>query len=301
MMAQLLLLASLLPLLVAPPIARWADGSPATRALVDRFVAVILGGLVLLHIWPDALLDGGAAALVVGLLGLALPFLFHGRLHALEERAFPGMVWLAFGGLVVHAALDGVALLAPEHEAASSSALLLALAVILHRLPTALALWWLTVPLLGRRAAITLLVAMGVATLVGFSVVGELLIGLSPGGLAIFEAGVAGMLLHVVLGHHRHHHHRPETADAEHQHVEHQHGEQGEIAEAAPWASVAGVVFGLVVLGGLSWLHPLTGGAEILDRLGDEPRWVLALLSVAAVAVLVAWWTARRRRSAAEH
>ena len=211
---QLLLIASLLPLLVGPFIAGYGLRSPFTRAFLDRFVVVALGGIILFHLWPVAITRAGWLAVISGLIGLMGPFLFHGILHDHEERASLAIIWIAFLGLAVHATLDGMALFGPdnhlehadhlEHAGAlkgEESIPLLALAVILHRFPMALAIWWLVSPVLGRRVAIGLLSGIAAATLLGYGIADRVMEGISGPGIAVFEAGVAGMLLHVVFGH----------------------------------------------------------------------------------------------------
>lgn len=247
----LLILGSILPLAAGPFLAQWADRAAAAKSVVDAFTAVSLGGLVVLHIWPHAFLSAGVWTLVGGLLGLLLPFLLHGTLHAHERKIYPGFVLLAFLGLAVHAALDGVALFSPlAEEAVSASAdhdpdhhghggaLLLALAVILHRLPMGLAVWWFAVPILGRRFAIFLLTAIAGATVLGFSFAGQLLVDLSMPAIAVFEATIAGMLLHVVMGHDHGHAERPS---------------QGTV----PWASAVGTLVGVALVVGLFKIHPM--------------------------------------------
>lgn len=278
MYSFLLLVLALLPLPLGPFIARWADRSEAARSTVDSFVAVTLGGIVLLYIWPEAYGVAGAGALASGLLGFALPFLFHGQLHAHEKRAFPGFVWLSFLGLALHALLDGVALFGPEvdsrHEHAGPT--LLALAVVLHRFPTALAIWWLVVPRLGRRSAVILLATVGGATVVGFFVAVRLLGLLSAPSLAVFQAAVAGMLMHVVFGH-------------EHRHAEHA------ASPAGRRTSAAGAVAGVALLVAVAQIHPMEqlypGRLESGDRALALARLVVPPLLLGSLI-----WTVRALR-----
>jgi len=253
----LLLIASLLPLLVGPIIARRAAQSVVARAFLSRFVVVALGGIILFHIWPLAFLKVGWLALVSGLSGLAGPFFFHGVLHKHEERASLALVWVAFLGLAIHATIDGVALFGPGEHLESATALaksdsvpLLALAVLLHRLPMALAIWWLVGPVLGRRVAVGLLLGIAFSTLLGFLVADRVMEGISGPGIAVFEAGVAGMLLHVIFGH------GPHNRKSVSQH-------RG--------AALAGAAGGLVTLAALFVTHPpeyLYGGPAGTSPLG---------------------------------
>jgi len=134
-------------------------------------------------------------------LGAALPWLFERRLHAArEEQAHAGSVLFAVGGLALHALVDGAALATPgvhEHGHVHDA---LALAVIVHRLPMGLLVWWAVSEVAGRAAVVSMLAVMAVATAVGYFASEPLLRQLPPFGIAIFIAAVAGALLHV-LGH----------------------------------------------------------------------------------------------------
>lgn len=281
----MLLLGGILPLAVGPLLASWAERSKATKSALDAFIAVSLAGIVLLHLWPHSFLVAGGWALAGGLVGLLLPFVLHGSLHSQEDRIYPAMVAIAFFGLALHAVLDGVALLSPlmseqahahpdhHHDAAhhgQGSAYLLAIAVILHRLPMGIAVWWLTVPVLGRRVAIGVLTTIAGATVLGFAVAGRILVDLSIPAIAIFEATIAGMLLHVVMGHehkhesleeaHGHTHHPAATHTHGHTHGHshtHAHSLGTAEREASPWASALGALAGLALVAGLFQVHPM--------------------------------------------
>ncbi|MEM6792413.1 MAG: hypothetical protein AAF725_00395 [Acidobacteriota bacterium] len=377
----LLLLGSLVPLALGPLLATWADRSGTAKAAVDAFIAVSITGIVALHIWPHAFLVAGAWSLLGGLIGLLLPFLLHGALHAHERRFYPLLMGLALLGLALHATLDGIALFAPlldseaaqeeiytvhgksqaahaleekpaeleaaheesahqhaasehrtvhahgesdaahpmseaEHEhpeaghaeaahaahgevaheehahagdpeACEASAAagghhhhhdgmnasLLAGAVLLHRLPMGLAIWWLTVPILGRRVAISVLALIAAGTLAGFALGGALLPGLSAPAFSFFEATIAGMLMHVVAGHdHRHHHGAPRPQPT--------------------WAAAAGARMALARVGFRDRIHPaehrFAGGLDFQQTLTALALSVGPWL-ILAIAVQCAW------------
>ena len=324
LLSLILLLGGILPLVAGPFLAQWAENSRRTKAAFDAFIAVALGGIVILHLWPHAFLVAGLWALAGGLGGMLLPFLLHGSLHSQERKIYPAMIAVVVLGLAVHAILDGVALLSPlvvensggaveevagthdhdhfdhseieagEAEAAhegheedildphhhhQESATLLALAVILHRLPMGLAVWWLTVPVLGRRVAIALLGAMVAATVVGFGLAGQVLVDLTLPGIAVFEATIAGMLLHVVMGHehshgaHDHQHGAHDHGAHDHDHGAHDHGaheishdrggppdgpiDDPSFSEVDPRYSALGTVFGALLVAALGEVHPM--------------------------------------------
>jgi len=273
--AHLFLAASLLPLVIGPVAARLARRSAATSSALDAFVAVAVGGITVLHILPHAFLDAGSAALAAAVAGFLVPV----GLERVQERwrrgTRSGLVLLAFLGLGLHATVDGVALFVPggEHlaEAAGNGhshagASLLALAVILHRFPMALAIWWFAVPNLGRKVAVGLLAAIGVATVVGFTVADRLWLGLSSPGIALLQAAVAGMLLHVVVGHH--------------------HGVEGIPARGPRFASALGALAGAGVIAAMAGIHPLE--RLLPGELGTGVTFATLALA-AAPALLVAY------------
>jgi uncharacterized membrane protein YraQ (UPF0718 family) len=84
----------------------------------------------------------------------------------------------------------------------------LPLAVILHRFPVGLTIWWLLRPANPLWVPLAVLVGLAVSTAVGFFWGGEVTTNLSGQGVAWFQALVAGSLLHVVL-------HRPHARSSE--------------------------------------------------------------------------------------
>ena len=196
--AMELFVASLVPLL-AGPVLVWAlqRATWAIRAL-DAFVVVGIGGLVLLHILPHAIADAGPYAFVAAAIGVFLPLL-GGRLLS-GQAGLVRTTTLAVGivGLAVHAMLDGVAL-GGDHDHGHGS--LLGLAVVLHRLPVGLAIWWLVRPKLGVRVAVAAVAAIVLSSAVGFLGAHSAEAVFHGSALSIFQALVAGTLLHVVVGH----------------------------------------------------------------------------------------------------
>ncbi|WNG47629.1 hypothetical protein F0U60_28520 [Archangium minus] len=171
---------------VMAPFVEWCvrGRRPATAAL-EGLVFVALGGMVLVHILPHSLSLAGMGALgaAVGGLGLAL---------ALGRRlpSAAGLV-LAVVGLAVHAALEGRAL--SMHG--TGSGVLALLAVVLHRLPLGLGLWWLVRPVVGTLGASALLVTVALVGGMGMGWGGS---AFEPGllkGAALIQAFTAGAFL----------------------------------------------------------------------------------------------------------
>ncbi|QRK06810.1 permease [Archangium violaceum] len=171
---------------VLAPLVGWCvrGRRPATAAL-EGLVFVALGGMVLVHILPHSLSLAGMGALGAAGVGLGLALALGRKLPSAA-----GLV-LAVVGLAVHAALEGRAL--SLHGAGSGT--LAVLAVVLHRLPLGLGLWWLVRPVVGTLGASALLVTVALVGGVGLGWGGSVL---EPGLLrvaALLQAFTAGAFL----------------------------------------------------------------------------------------------------------
>ncbi|MSP90821.1 MAG: hypothetical protein EXR79_03300 [Myxococcales bacterium] len=172
----------------------------AGRALqaLDGFVLVSVGGLVLADVLPHALGHGGWLVLPIAVLGLVGPAILERALHRAAARVHTAALVLGLMGLVLHAGIDGLALAGSGDGGLRPQ---LATAVVLHRLPEGLTIWWLLRPVHGRKVALGALGLVAAATAVG-TLSG--MQGLAHGGaaelwLVALEALVGGSLLHVVL------------------------------------------------------------------------------------------------------
>jgi hypothetical protein len=219
-------------------------------------------------------------------------------------------------GLAVHAFLDGTVLVEHgDHGSHGAVEGLLGLGVVLHRLPVGLAIVWLVQPRYGLRGSLVVAaVLMGFSTL-GYAVGEAMLAGLAGQGMALFQAFVAGSLLHVVLhapggaeapcelgcghDHHDHVHHGPVTA-GEHGGHGHAHAHASAPVAVAGAAShgkshrLAGVgaLLGLALLVGLTLTHPVprtaaqelgSGSAFLTLALESAPALLLAFVAAALV------------------
>lgn len=211
---MLYLIATLLCVAAGPLFASLARRARATTIALDAFVLVVLGGLVLLHILPHAVEGAGLLALVAAAGAFTLASFAERGLHrhhherGTDHDGHAGfaprlIVGLALLGLFVHQLVDGVALAGADaaHDGgeAHEHGRVWAIAVLLHTLPKSIALWWIVAPLLGLRAATVMLVLMVVGTLAGFSIGEPLLETATPASIALFEALLAGTLMHVVM------------------------------------------------------------------------------------------------------
>ncbi len=102
------------------------------------------------------------------------------------------IVAIAGVGLILHAVIDGLALL-PEGGTG------LAYAIILHRVPVGMALWWVVRPNLGTPVTVAIFLMIALATAAGYWV-GDTVVQLAETQtLAFLQAFVSGSLLHVIF------------------------------------------------------------------------------------------------------
>ncbi|NMH66216.1 metal transporter [Shewanella salipaludis] len=203
---MLYLVASCIALLLGPLFYRYFSSGSGLQKGLDGFIFVSLGGLVLLHILPELLEHGGFAAIIFVVLGLWGPTASERLFHRYSEITHNLTLSLGVGGLLLHTITDGGAMVLAQQAGNSS---LLALGVILHRLPVGLAIWWLLKPQVGTRWASLVLTAMILLTGIGYFAGEQLLSQLSLDNTVYLQAFVTGSILHVVL-HQPHGQHEPD-------------------------------------------------------------------------------------------
>jgi len=186
---------SVAALLVGPAIHRVARREPVTMAALDNFVLVVVVGLVTLEIFPAALAQAGALALLSLLLGALGPALADGPLHRASHGTHAAALTLAIVGVVLHSITDGVALASAHAHGGDNHAL--EAAVIAHQLPVSVAVWWLLSPV-GPARATAAMIGLGLATVAGFVLADGLLAALDTAWLGALQALFAGFLLHVL-------------------------------------------------------------------------------------------------------
>lgn len=197
---MLLLVISLLALVGGPLLFRLADRAHWALLGLDGFIMVTVAGLVLMHVVPHSVEVAGPWALGMALAGFLGPGLIERHLHRAARSTHLATLLLACIGLLVHEFFDGVALGLPEaghgHDDESS---ILAIAVVLHRLPLAVTVWWLLRPVLGAAAAAGTLAGLGLATVAGFAFAGTVAPLMEEAWTGLLQCLVAGSLLHVVV------------------------------------------------------------------------------------------------------
>lgn len=227
----MLLTLSILALFLGPVTYRLLQRQPGWLDLLDAFIFVTISGLVLFHILPELLHQGGIVVLALTGLGLLAPSLVEKYFHKAANQALNTTLFLGVLGLVLHASIDGAVLLA---EQGNQTAWLLALGVLLHRFPVGLTIWWLLRPQYGAVLPFTVLISMSVATIAGAYYADLSVAQLDGQVLAWFQAFVMGSILHVVL-------HRP--------YLRHHKKHQSQDAKEYKYAAGVGSTLGLLALG----------------------------------------------------
>ncbi len=189
------LLMSILVLVLGPIIFRLARFGKFTLALLDGFILIMIGGLIFLEVIPHSIHMGGWFCVVFVAFGLFGPVVLEKRMEHIADKAHKGALYLALFGLGVHAILDGVALVGGEFGGSEH----MPIAIVLHRIPVAITIWWLVYPRMGAKLASFSLFWIAITTVVGFYIGKTGIEELEYQGLGFFQALIAGALLHVVV------------------------------------------------------------------------------------------------------
>jgi len=193
-------LAAIIALAAGVALVPIAHKRPAWMATLDGFMLVSVGGVLAMGLLPYSFQTAGWAAGLAMAVGLGLPMLLeHGHHH--DDHTHDSLAFLLITaiGLSVHAFLDGGAL-ATRHVSDGTHSQALEMGVLLHRLPMGVMLGMLG----GTRKRTQVWFAaaiVAVGTVAGFWVGLEALPMMGIQGLALFQALVAGTLVHVLYTH----------------------------------------------------------------------------------------------------
>jgi zinc transporter ZupT len=185
-------LLSTIALLAGPFVYALGRHNKVTERLLDVMIIAAIAWIIGVHIVPDAVQAAGWPALVVLVLGMAFPYVLRRIFHLATKAMHAALLFIAALALILHAVIDGIALLPGNGEE-------LGIAVILHRLPVGMAIWWTFRPAIGTRAAVAafalIIGATALAIYYGAPVV-ELA---ESRMLALFQVFVAGSLADMVI------------------------------------------------------------------------------------------------------
>lgn len=185
------LILSISALLLGPVIYAFGRTNNIARQILDGFIFITIAGIICVNIIPEALVIGGTPAIVFLILGILFPVIVERGFHGAFHEAHKLVLIVAALGLIVHAIIDGIALLPTQGNN-------LAHAVILHRLPVGMAIWWSLRPNLGLPVAIAAFATISAATAVSYILGGPLLELAEARSIAYVQAFVSGSLIHIV-------------------------------------------------------------------------------------------------------
>ncbi len=193
--ALVALVASIFALGLGPLLYRATRGTGKAVAFLDGLVVAAILCIVVLEILPHSLAAAGWTALLGLGVGIVGPSFAEGRFGM--QGTHRAALWVAVLGMALHAITDGLALSAVGVHSGNRA---MEYAVVLHRLPVGLAIWWLMVERKAQRSAAPWLVlgAVAAATILGFVLGATKVGGMNESSIGIFEAFVGGLLMHVV-------------------------------------------------------------------------------------------------------
>ncbi len=229
-----LLISSIIALIIGPVIAQLFRSKEYFKDLLDGFILTSIGGLILWHLLPEAFEEIGLWAILIFLLGAVLPGLLERGYHNLERSAHLMAVLMALGGIFTHTILDGIAF--SKASVVHGSGQQLAFAVIAHRLPVGLLIYWAIKPFWGYKGIFNVLLVMSLGTILGYSIFTFDVMQGSHGIIGYFQALVTGSLFHVVI-------HKPF-----HSHGSHENHSENEDEHHSKLAEIIGGLLGLGIL-----------------------------------------------------
>ena len=185
-------LLSTIALVAGPFVCVLGRHNKVTERAVDVLIIAAIAWIIGVHIVPDAIQVAGWTALAFLALGMAFPYLLRRIFHLASSAMHTALLLIAALALVLHAVIDGIALL-------PGSSNQLGLAVILHRLPVGMAIWWTFRPAIGTKIAIAAFALIIIATALAIYFGGPVIELTESRILALFQVFVAGSLADMVI------------------------------------------------------------------------------------------------------
>lgn len=214
------LVASIALLWAAPALYSLTDRHQKAHRIFERVVLVALAALVVVDILPESFGAVGWWAIAVCAVGLVLPSLVERVWHKLAHKVHWVPLLLGILGLALHAAIDGAAFVehGAGHEHAHGHLHSLPYLVLVHRFFEGAFIWWSLKPLAGKNWTVFVLALNAAFTVAGFFAGDFFFHDLEGDSVyALFQALVAGSLLHLAIdrhssGAHDHAHKKPHHA-----------------------------------------------------------------------------------------
>jgi uncharacterized membrane protein len=208
---------SVIALLLGPFVYLLANRRKISKQIFDGLIFITIAGIVCVYIIPQSIQIGGILAIIFVAFGLIFPYILENLFDRFVKEAHVLILILAIIGLIVHAIIDGIALLPSElinNETQLGSNIFglfqdrqLAIGVVLHRLPVGMAIWWSVQSNFGTRTTVAVFTLIIVCTAISYFL-SPYIIGFSEAkSLYFFQAFVAGSLVHMAAFGSSHDHH----------------------------------------------------------------------------------------------
>lgn len=201
---MLLLILSILLLAVGPLLSHFLHHQHSLIKWIDRITFICIALVLFVHVIPESVHHAGWLALVLLILGFGVPSLAEKALNKAAATVHKATLAVGMLGLAAHGMLDGLSL--TDNVSALSHGTLPAV-VLLHRIPVGQLIWALLRPSFGLPVALFVLALVAIATVLGYMTGHHYAYLLHGVYFSLFQALVAGAILHVVLfrGHvHKH-------------------------------------------------------------------------------------------------
>ena len=245
------LFASIFALGVGPLIYQTFGPMRRTDRVVSGFILVVIAGTLFIDVLPHTYENIGLTAIILAFIGFLGPTFIEKTFSRSANRTHILTIFLGILGLIIHASFDGAALFSDNmlentHNHTNNPDNL-SLAIILHRLPVGLTIWWLLKPLIGERLSLLTLLAMAIATGGGYALSMQITDIHTSNATSMLQAFISGSLLHVVL-------HKPHEDGCMHTGHTHAHKDESRISNwqlPNSW-ELAGMLIGLSVI---AYLH----------------------------------------------
>ena len=178
---------------------QWLRRGGFVAKAFDSLIIAVLVVLMAFLLIPESWAELGFGAIALILAGYLVPGLLEKLIKKAAHAFHVASLFIALGGLALHALLDGAALTIGHDGAASS----LSVAIVLHRLGVGMMLWMMVLPVFGKRVAFAVLGFVALATVGGF-LLSERVLGLEGAfAMSAIQALIIGMIVHSLI--HRSH------------------------------------------------------------------------------------------------
>ncbi len=200
---MLFLICSIVLLWAAPVVYSFTGQYQRVHRLIERLLIIALALLVVFDILPESFEVVRWWAILLALIGLALPSLVERVWRRLADRVHWVPLLLGIVGLALHASLDGAAFVETAADQTTGHLHALPYLVLVHRFFEGMFIWWSLKPMAGTRWTIAVLIFNAAFTVSGYYAGGVIFQHLEGDVVyALFQALVGGSLLHLAIDRH---------------------------------------------------------------------------------------------------